>query len=113
MGSDGGLLHRIGPMFQREKVVVKEGMREACHVSGYKHIIRDNGIDVEGTASRVTADAKSAYGQPGIAQPFRISDRSQRHDRQLCVEATAIGEMRAAQPLLRISLQGGYGYLTT
>jgi hypothetical protein len=52
-------------------------MREVCHVSGDKHIIRDNGIDVEGTASRVTADPKGAYGQPGIAQPFRIPDRSQ------------------------------------
>jgi hypothetical protein len=83
-------------MFQRQKVVVKEGMREARHVSGDKHIVGDNGIDVEGTASRVTADPKGAYRQPGIVQPFRIPHRSQRHDRHLSVEATAISRPSAS-----------------
>src|SRR6266436_1080339 len=58
MRGDGSLLHRIAPMFQRQKLVVVEGMREAGDIPGDKDIIGDNRIDIEGTAPGVTADPK-------------------------------------------------------
>src|SRR5260370_6687548 len=113
MRGDGGLLHGIAPMFQRQKLVVIEGMREAGDIPGDKDIIGDNGIDSEGTAPGVTADPKRPGGEPGIAQPFRIAHRPLRHHHHLGVEGAAIREMRPPHPSLRISLQGGDRHLTS
>ena len=66
MGGHGGLLHRIAPMFERQKLVVVEGMREPRDIAGDKDLIGDNGIDIEGTAPGVTADPKRPCGESGI-----------------------------------------------
>ena len=75
MGGDARLFDRIAPMFQRQKLVIVERMREAGDIAGDKDIIGDNGIDSEDTAPGITADPKRAYGEPGVGQPFRIAHR--------------------------------------
>lgn len=96
MGSDAGLLDRIAPMFQRQKLVVIEGMWEARDIASDKDIIGDNPLAIEGTAPRITADPKRPCGEPGIAEPFRIADGPQGHHCHLGVDDAAIGEMGAA-----------------
>src|SRR5438105_9114724 len=87
-------------------------MRESRYIPGDKDVIGDNGIDIEDTAPGVTADAKRAYGEAGVAQPFRIAHRPLGHHRHLGVDAAAIRELGAAHPPLCIALQGGDGHLT-
>ena len=112
MSCYGSLLDGIAPMFQRQKLVAIERMREPRNVSSDKDIISDNGIPVEGTTHGVTGDPKNPCSEFGITQPFRIADRSQGNHCHLGIDGAAIREMGAAESPMCISLQRSDGHLT-
>lgn len=63
VGRHFGLCNRVSPVFEGEHLVLEEGMREACHVSGDEHIVGDDPVHVERTAPRVAGHASRTRGQ--------------------------------------------------
>jgi hypothetical protein len=102
---DLGLLHSVGPVFERNEPVLVDRVGAARHVASDKDIVGDQAVEIEGATARVTGHAPHAGREARRLQPVGVADAAKGDDRYVSVDGVPIGQVGAAQPSAFIAFQ--------
>ncbi len=100
-----GLLDRVAPVFEREKLLTVEWVREARDVPRHEQVVGDDEVRVDRAAPRVAGDAHPTRREPGLIEPLGVAEGPEGDHGDLGLDGAAVRETSAAQPLLRVALE--------
>ncbi len=96
----------VAPVFEREHLVLEQGMREAGDVAGDEDIVGDDAVHVEGAAAGVAGDPARTGRKSRLGQPFGVANRAQRDEGDVRLDPGAVRKFSAGQSAVAAGQRG-------